>query len=214
MLKILIADDHQMVREGVKGVLCALDAELMTFEAEDFEGVVNAVTSHTDIDLILLDISMPGMKGIKNIVDLKALAPDIPIAILSAHNDPSLIKEALSLGADGYISKTSKTAIMLSAIRLILDGEMYIPSLYLESNNTQTKNDINLNSTLDKLTPRQREVYGLMRTGASNKEIARQIGCTDSTVKAHVTMILKALSVTSRAKACALEQRCDTPPLT
>jgi DNA-binding NarL/FixJ family response regulator len=204
MLKILIADDHQMVREGVKGALSALDIELVTLEAEDFFGVIHAVTSHTDIDLILLDISMPGMKGIKNIVDLKALAPDIPIAILSAHNDPGLIKEALSLGADGYISKTSKTTIMLSAIRLILDGEIYIPSLFLEPNNTHTQDNIDVNSTLGKLTSRQREVYGCMRTGASNKEIARQIGCAESTVKAHVTMILKTLNVSSRAKACAL----------
>ncbi len=200
-LKILIADDHQMVREGVKGVLSALDENLEILEAENFQGVQKILSQHPELDLLLLDITMPGMNGISNISILKKQAPDIPVAILSAHNDAKLVKEALALGADGYISKTSKTAVMLNAIRLILDGEIYIPSLYLD----QSSNNLNSGTPrLDILTPRQREVLDRMRKGASNKEIAREIGCAESTVKAHVTAILKALNVNSRAKASAL----------
>ncbi|WP_419904695.1 response regulator [Kiloniella sp.] len=205
ILKILVADDHQMVREGVKGVLAELDTDLIVLEAEDFSGVIESISAHTDLDLVLLDISMPGMDGVKNIIQLKSLAPDIPVAILSAHNDPKLVKEALAIGADGYISKTSKTAVMLHAIRLILDGEIYIPSLFLEPNGLDITEQEQPSSPLDNLTPRQLEVFDRMRTGASNKEIAREIGCAESTVKAHVTAILKTLNVNSRAKACALE---------
>ncbi|MFD2206993.1 response regulator [Kiloniella antarctica] len=205
MLKILVADDHQMVREGVKGVLSEIDHDLRILEAEDFLGVVKIVSSHSDLDLVLLDISMPGMNGVQNVAELKSIAPDTPIAILSAHNDSKLVKEALAIGAEGYISKTSKTTVMLNAIRLILDGEIYIPSLFLEPTvQNPSRNNIS-NSPLDNLTPRQYEVFDQMRTGASNKEIAREIGCAESTIKAHVTAILKTLKVNSRAKACALE---------
>lgn len=206
MIKILIADDHQMVREGVKSALADLDGDLETFEAEDLAGIFQQLDLVDDLDLILLDLKMPGMKGIETLQKIKQAAPDVAVAILSAYNDRNLVQQALECGADGYISKASRKEIMLNAIRLILAGEIYIPSILLSSNaagknleeGKQEQRQLNL-------TARQKEIFAFMRNGLSNKEIAREAGCTEGTVKAHVTAILRSLSVTSRAKAIALK---------
>jgi len=207
MTKILIADDHQMVREGVKSALVELDDDLEIFEAEDLAGIFQQLDLVEDLDLILLDLKMPGMKGVETLENVKQVAPDVAVVILSAYNTRTLVQQALDYGADGYISKTSRKEVMLNAIRLILSGEIYIPSSILQPSNTADNR-----SEGDKqkqhqpnLTVRQKEIFALMREGLSNKEIAREAGCTEGTVKAHVTAILRSLSVTSRAKAIALK---------
>lgn len=207
MLKIVIADDHQLVREGVKSSLGDLSPDLEVFEAENLSEVFELLNQVADVDLILLDLNMPGMNGAESIQDVKQVAPDVAVAILSAFNNRKLVRQALDYGADGYITKASRKEIMLNAIRLILAGEIYLPSLLLEETNEEASDQeekTTLFSHLEKLTARQQEVFGLMQNGLSNKEIARKVSCTEGTVKAHVTAILKALSVTSRAKAVAL----------
>ncbi|MFB9353542.1 response regulator [Sneathiella chinensis] len=203
----MIADDHQMVREGVKSALADLGDALDIFEAEDLDGIYRLLDQGIDLDLILLDLKMPGMKGIETLQALKQAAPDVAVAILSAYNHRNLVQQALDSGADGYIPKASRKEVMLNAIRLVLAGEIYIPSLLLSADpaeETPQEPDKPAPHPFN-LTARQQEIFALMQTGLSNKEIAREAGCTEGTVKAHVTAILKSLSVTSRAKAIALK---------
>ncbi|WP_271272689.1 response regulator [Aliamphritea hakodatensis] len=206
MLKILVADDHDLVREGVKNTLTELDSELILLEADSVASVLQQLPEHEDIDAILLDLGLPDASQFSGLLAIKQQLPDVPVAILSAHDDEESVRGALEAGADGYIPKSGSKKVMLHALRLMLDGEVYLPSLLLHSQpltaapvapaDTDVRRD-----TVTGLTRRQLEVLDLIAQGLSNKEIARQLYCTEGTIKAHVTAILKTLGVSSRAKA-------------
>ena len=171
MLKILIADDHYMVREGLKSALTDLAPGLILFEAEDLSEVLSLLARHDDFDLVLLDMKMPGMQGIDSLQQVKQAAPAVAVAILSAYHDRQLIQRALDLGADGYISKTSNKEVMLNAIRLILAGEIYVPSALLHSSLLDDRKEqfVPMENAharaLSSLTTRQQEVFLLMKYG-------------------------------------------------
>lgn len=206
MLKILVADDHDLVREGVKNTLTELDSELILLEADSVASVLQQLPEHEDIDAILLDLGLPDASQFSGLLAIKQQLPDVPVAILSAHDDEESVRGALEAGADGYIPKSGSKKVMLHALRLMLDGEVYLPSLLLHSQpltaapvapaDTDVRRD-----SITGLTRRQLEVLDLIAQGLSNKEIARQLYCTEGTIKAHVTAILKTLGVSSRAKA-------------
>ncbi len=206
MLKILVADDHDLVREGVKNTLTELDSELTLLEADSVASVLQQLPEHKDIDAILLDLGLPDASQFSGLLAIKQQLPDVPVAILSAHDDEESVRGALDAGADGYIPKSGSKKVMLHALRLMLDGEVYLPSLLLHCQPltaapvTPTDTDVRRDSVTG-LTKRQLEVLDLIAQGLSNKEIARQLYCTEGTIKAHVTAILKTLGVSSRAKA-------------
>ncbi|MCJ8298017.1 MAG: response regulator transcription factor [Pseudomonadales bacterium] len=213
MLTILVADNHDLAREGFKSVLQELDPQISILGANCIGAVLQQLPANPDIDIVLLDLGLPDTEQFSGLLQIKETAPDTPVAILSALDDQESVHAALVAGADGYIPKTSSKKVMLHAIRLILAGEIYLPSILLQGNQlaNSAANVTNLPQRRDPatgLTRRQAQVLELIEKGLSNKEIARQIFCTEGTVKAHVTAILKTFGVSSRAKAVIAAKAC------
>ena len=197
-MKILLADDHQLVREGLKGILIALRDEVTFIEADCLKRVFELLAMHDDVDVILFDLKMPDVSGPKEIAEIKLKHPETPLIVISAQQDAETVEQSILEGADGYISKSSGTGIMLSAINIVLEGEVYFPSTLMGTHNPRRVDNVQKT-----LTPRQHDVFQEMQLGLSNKEIAAKLNCSLGTIKSHVSAILSALEVNSRAKAIA-----------
>jgi DNA-binding NarL/FixJ family response regulator len=207
-MKILIADDHELFRDGLRHVLTQLDESVTVTEASDYQQALALADTVSEISIVLLDLGMPGMPWSEGLQALRQKLPsDVPIIILSASDDRRHVLQAVNLGAAGFIPKTSSSRVMLSALKLVLSGGVYLPPALLE-----TGGDIQLpdapggghggaDGAASFLTPRQREVLILLGQGKSNKEIARVLQLAEGTVKLHVTAILKALNVNNRTRA-------------
>ncbi|VAW71506.1 Two-component transcriptional response regulator, LuxR family [hydrothermal vent metagenome] len=192
-MKVLVADDHPLVREGIENILRRINLDLCLLEANGFVEAVSVVEQHhQDLDLALFDLSMPGMKGAKSVRELRQLMPCTPIAIVSASEDMNDIRQAINNGANGYIPKSSSNKVMLSALQLILSGGLYLPPQCLKTP---------LDPKQESLTSRQRELLRLLVVGKTNKEIACDLAISDKTVKAHLSEIFKRLGASNRTQA-------------
>ena len=205
-MKILIIDDHALIREALHTVLKQLKRETVIFEASNSSQAMHIVEEHPDLSLILLDIGLPDRDGFSVLGELRERYATIAIIILSASDDQDKVKRAFSLGALGFIPKTTEREVMLNAIQLVLAGGIYIPSEILDCEETTSSRLTNKLSTREfhngfGLTGRQIEVLALLMKGKSNKVIAKTLNMAVPTVKNHVTIVLKALNVTSRTEA-------------
>lgn len=205
-MKILIADDHELFRDGLRHVLEQLDGGTVVVEASDYHQAMALVETESDIGIVLLDLSMPGMPWNEGLQALRQKLPeDVPLIVLSASDDRLHVLQAVNLGAAGFIPKTSSSRVMLSALKLVLSGGVYLPPALLDQDSRgygdgQTEAPAP-EGAASFLTPRQREVLALLGQGKSNKEIARVLHLAEGTVKLHVTAILKALNVNNRTRA-------------
>src|SRR6266404_4545110 len=203
-MKVLIVDDHALIREALHAVLKQLKREAVIFEASNSRQAMHIVEEHPDISLILLDINLPDRDGFSVLRELRDRYATIAIIILSSSDDQDTVKRAFKLGALGFIPKTTEREVMLNAIKLVFSGGIYIPSEILEE--TTSPRLTNKLATRDSLkglglTDRQIEVLALLMKGKSNKVIAKTLNMAVPTVKNHITVVLKALSVTSRTEA-------------
>lgn len=203
-MKVLIVDDHALIREALHGVLKQLKRDAAIFEASNSRQAMRIVDEHPDMSLILLDINLPDRDGFSVLRELRDRYATIAIIILSSSDDQDTVKRAFKLGALGFIPKTTEREVMLNAIKLVFSGGIYIPSAILEE--TTSSRPANRLATRDPLkglglTDRQTEVLALLMKGKSNKAIAKTLNMAVPTVKNHITVILKALSVTSRTEA-------------
>jgi len=203
-MKVLIVDDHALIREALYAVLREVKREAVIFEASSGRQAMDIVEEHPDISLILLDINLPDRDGFSVLRELRDRYPTIAIIILSSSNDQDTVKRAFKLGALGFIPKTTGREVMLNAIELVFSGGIYIPSEILEE--TPSPQPANKPATPDflkglGLTDRQIEVLALLMKGQSNKVIAKTLNMAVPTVKNHITVVLKALGVTSRTEA-------------
>ena len=196
MLKILIADDHELFLDGLRLVLSDLDSEIAVDTASNHHELQQKADGKTAYDLILTDLAMPGMPWHESLRQLKEHNPDTPIVVLSAVTEPENVLQAVDIGASGFIPKTSSSKIILSALHLILAGGLYLPSELLSLQNKPEDSAVK-----GILTPRQLDVLRLMGQGKPNKIIARELDLSEGTVKLHVTAILKALNVINRTGA-------------
>lgn len=196
MLKILIADDHELFLDGLRLVLSDLDSEIAVDTASNHHELQQKADGKTAYDLILTDLAMPGMPWHESLRRLKENNPDTPIVVLSAVTEPENVLQAVDIGASGFIPKTSSSKIILSALHLILAGGLYLPSELLSLQNKPEDSAVK-----GILTPRQLDVLRLMGQGKPNKIIARELDLSEGTVKLHVTAILKALNVINRTGA-------------
>ncbi len=199
--KILIADDHPLFREALQQVVAeAFDAHDCV-EAENLEQASHFLAAE-DFDLVLLDLKMPGMNGFTGLVSLRNQAPATPIIIVSAEDGASAIHDAITFGAAGYIPKSLSKERMAQAVREVMAGEVFLPA---ESEGGLEGGghgfDDGLGERLAALTPQQRCVLEMLVTGKSNKVIAYELNIAESTVKAHVSAILRKLQVTNRTQA-------------
>lgn len=201
-MKLLIIDDHPVMREGLAALLQQAAERIEVVQAaSSAEGLVLA-GRHDDLDAILLDLAMPGGGGVEAIRALGERRPDVPVIVLSSSEDPGDVRRALSLGALGYVPKSAPPMTLLSALRLVLSGNIYVPPLVLATVAAEKHDRPPARaSAAPKLTERQLEILRQLGRGLSNKEIGRELDIAEKTVKAHVAAIFKALNVVSRTQA-------------
>jgi DNA-binding NarL/FixJ family response regulator len=202
-MKILVIDDHALIRDALRGVLKELKADATVLEASDCRQAMRLIETQPDLHLILLDLNLPDRDGSAILADLRKRHPTISVVVLSASDDRETVLKALDLGALGFIPKSAPRDVMVSALRLAFSGGIYIPPEALarveatrDEPTRQPKSPADLG-----LTGRQLEVLALMMQGKSNKAISRLLDVAEPTVKHHVTAILKALKVTNRTEA-------------
>lgn len=207
-MHILVVDDHRLFRAGVSLLLSNIYAGVHVSEAEDIEAALDRLDADGAFDIVLLDLAMPGMEDLRGLSQLRERIPDIPIVMLSAVEEGDKVTQAIQMGARGYILKSASEQVLQHAISLALSGETYIPAgVFMDSDgrlfssSAYGGSEDNMSSPLDALTGRQREVLSCMMRGASNKEIARDLGLLESTVKAHVKAVLKKLGAANRTQA-------------
>ena len=204
MMKILILDDHALFREGLCHVLQELDEQVHVLEASDYDRAMQLVSENPDLDLVLLDLNLPGKDGFTALDSFTRQYPAMPVVILSASNQRGDIQRALDAGAMGYIPKESTSSVMLSALKLILTGGIYLPPNMVQSSQLETSGHENNSFNL---TQRQLEVLAMLVQGCSNKEIAAQMQLAEATVKMHVTSILRSLGVRNRTQAAMVAEK-------
>jgi DNA-binding NarL/FixJ family response regulator len=199
-MKILVVDDHVLIREALRGLFRELRPEAIVLEAADAARAVALLGEQPDIALILLDLSLPDRDGLGLLAELRARHPGISVVVLSGFADRANVMRALDLGALGFIPKSAGREVMTSALSLVFSGGVYIPPEILASKSPTAKKP-QLPPSDFGLTGRQGDVLALMMQGKSNKAICRTLGIAEHTVKNYVTAILKALNVTNRTEA-------------
>jgi two-component system, NarL family, nitrate/nitrite response regulator NarL len=203
-MKLLIVDDHQMVREALAALLAQPRYDAQILLAGDAKEGVELALQHADIDAVLLDVAMPGVDGIAALKDFSRARPDLPVLLIAGSEDPREVQRGLAAGALGYVPKSASPDTLMSALRLVLSGEVYVPPLLLSPTDGS---QIAVRSSL--LTNRQSDVLKLLARGLSNKEIGRELSLSERTVKAHATAIFKSFGVTNRADAVAHARKHD-----
>ncbi|MGC2856519.1 response regulator [Novispirillum sp. DQ9] len=223
-MKFLVADDHPLVRRALALSLEHIRPDATLLEAESAAQARAHAAGHPDIDLVLLDLSMPDSEGLDGLRQLKAMMPTTPVAVVSADESAETALRALASGAAGYLPKSLPEDVLRAAISLILAGGMYVPSLVADAagasgpapspaprRSTATPSTGSAGGRgapgLGALTQRQREVLDLVIEGLSNKEIAERLDLAEATVKVHMTAILRAYGVNNRTKAISAAQR-------
>jgi len=211
-MKFLIVDDHSLIRNGMRLALESLDGAAIILEAKNASEAFALLEQHHDLDLVLLDLGLPGMDGLTALQELHRRDSTVPVVILSGSGDRSDVIAGLNMGAVGFIPKSSTHEVMLQALRLVLAGGVYIPPQALGSSVlSDTGAEAGAKSASDLgLTDRQAQVLGLIAQGKPNKVIARELNIADATVKAHVTEILRALKVTNRTQAVIAARKVGT----
>jgi DNA-binding NarL/FixJ family response regulator len=209
-MKILVCDDHALIREAMRGVLRELVPDASVIEASDGRQMTRLIQENPELDLLLLDLNLPDQDGLTILGDLKERLPAISVVVLSAFQDRETVRRALALGALGFIPKNTEREVVLNALRLVLAGGIYIPVQALDGAEPRAAANRNATSADDLrsrlppglgLTDRQMDVLALVMEGRSNKAISRALGLAEHTVKNHMTAIFKALQVTSRTEA-------------
>ncbi|WP_415881377.1 response regulator [Neptuniibacter sp. QD29_5] len=207
MYKILIADDHPLFREAIINVIENSFTGCQTLETEDLDSALTIAQNEEELDLILLDLNMPGMNGLNGLITLRNDLPTVPVVIVSAEEDKQIVLQAITYGAVGFITKSSPRDQMTEALQQILAGNVYLPSDIIrasqpDSRRTQRKDENQIPpELLSSLTRRQLLVLERMSKGESNKQIAYNLNIAETTVKAHVSAILRKLGVHNRIQA-------------
>jgi DNA-binding NarL/FixJ family response regulator len=207
VVRVLIADDHPLFSEALKDITESTFDKVICTDVADADRTLAAVDSDNSFDLILLDLFLPGAEGFSCLISLRNRAPSTPIIVVSASDSVSVVREAFSYGAMGYLPKSSSREVMKNALRLVMSGSSYVPSEALGAIGPLRRPNAVAGGVQDKsedektLTPRQLGVLVLLGEGKANKQIAYELGISEITVKAHVSAILRKLNVHNRVQA-------------
>jgi two-component system nitrate/nitrite response regulator NarL len=202
-MKVLVIDDHPVIRAGLSAVLCQLGSDTTVLQAGDAEQALGIAGQHPDLDIVVLDLMMPGLGGFPVIAEFGRIRPDLPVLVLSSSEDPQDARKAFAHGALGYVPKSAGQNTLLAAARLVLNGDLYVPPLILTEPPSTYLSRLSPNAGGAVLTDRQIDVLRRLGEGQSNRTIALELGLSEKTVKAHVTAIFRALNVVSRTQAAA-----------
>jgi DNA-binding NarL/FixJ family response regulator len=208
---ILIADDHPLFRGALRQALGSIMPEASVIEASGLDEVMAAMARQRDLDLILLDLTMPGVQGFSGLMYLRAQHPDVPVVIVSATEEALVIRRALDFGAAGFIPKSLDAEHIGAAVKAVLAGETWTPP-DVDLSASEDKETGELVRRLARLTPQQVRVLMMLSEGLLNKQIAYELGVSEATVKAHVSAILQKLGVDSRTQAVIAAARISTTP--
>lgn len=209
MFAVMIADDHPLFRAALCQVVASLFAEHRIYEAstlDEARGMIDGGTvgaaPDLDLDMILLDLQMPGSSGFSGLVELRNAAPEVPIVVVSAAAAPATMRDSITYGAAGFIPKSFSKTQIADALRQVMNGAMFLPGeACTEPAAGGAAAPVRLQERLAALTPGELRVFELLAKGKSNKVIAYELGIKESTVKAHITVILRKLHVCSRTQA-------------
>ena len=212
-MRILIADDHHLIVEGVKAKLAELGPDTEFTAVTDVDALRRSIKCDPAPALALIDLNMPGCSGHEHLLEAIRGLPGVPVVVLSGSEDPALVRNLLELGVQGFIPKSYSPDVMLSAVRLVLSGGVYLPQMLLgdlpaSTTDTHARRAASLNERQRKLlTERQIDVMGLLAQGKPNKMIARELGISEGTVKIHLAAIFRALNVRNRVEAVLASRR-------
>lgn len=213
-MKTLLADDHPLMREGVRQVLSQLEPPVEIIDAHDYPSLFAQTALHPDLDLALVDLNMPGFVGTQGIAQYRNRFPEIPLVVLSASESSHDIRSALEAGALGYIPKAASTTTMLAALSQVLAGNVYVPAC-LDSAHAGLHSVAPADFEAlqhSGLTARQLEVARLLAQGCTNKAIGGMLAMSEGTVKVHIAAIFRALDVSNRTEAVLAIQRLTQTP--
>ncbi len=202
-MKLLVVDDHPVFRDGLAALLRQANPNTQVLQACDSEAGMAVAEATADLDAVFVDLMMPGLAGEAAVKEFARRRPELPVIVLSSSENPSDVKRVLNAGALGYIPKSASPQTVLSALQLVLTGNIYVPPLlaHAQAHTASVSSGAAPTSTLDQLTDRQLDVLRQLRDGVSNKEISARLGIAEKTVKAHVAAIFKTLNVVNRTQA-------------
>jgi DNA-binding NarL/FixJ family response regulator len=198
--RFIIVDDHPLFRGALRQALGGAFADAEILEAGSLDELANTLATAHELDLILLDLAMPGVHGVSGLIYLRAQYPEIPVVIVSASDDAATIRQCLDCGASGFIPKSQPVEAIREAIRRIIGGEVWLPP-DVDLSSEPPGESAELVSRLSTLTPQQVRVLMMLGEGLLNKQIAFKLGVSEATIKAHVSAILQKLGVDSRTQA-------------
>jgi DNA-binding NarL/FixJ family response regulator len=201
MATLLVADDHPLSRDAIRGALNSSFEQLNLLEAADLSETVAILYQHKDIDLLLLDLHMPGSDDLFGLIHIRKIFPDLPVAVISGLEDANIISKVINLGAMGFVPKTTSAANIAMAVSVMLDGDIWLPDCYAADDVELDCEFTELALKVASLTPAQYKVLCYMRDGLLNKQIAYNLDIATATVKAHVTAIFKKLHINNRTQA-------------
>jgi DNA-binding NarL/FixJ family response regulator len=208
----LIVDDHPLFLEALQRAITSACPEATTVEATSIDAAKTELQKKVSFDAVLLDLALPGTRGFDGLLELRTLYPKTPIVVVSALEDPRIVNDVMGYGAAGFISKSASREEIGSALKDVLDGSLTLPKGYLAPDAKAgiapgTRQDFV--QRLQTLTPKQLSVLKMLRQGLLNKQIAHELQIEETTVKAHVSEILRKLNVASRTQAVIEAQKID-----
>ncbi|MEE4244699.1 MAG: response regulator transcription factor [Kangiellaceae bacterium] len=206
-MKILIADDHPLFRDALKGVVLRAIPNADLVICNDFSSAEQAILQQDDFDLALLDLNMPDGDGYYGLIHLRNLFPALPVVIVSGTDDPQVIKRCMGFGASGFIPKILPPEEMIDAIKEVIEGDIWLPTAVREILEQQDQQDKAFAEKVATLTQQQYKVLCELNEGRLNKQIAYDLNISEATVKAHVTAIFKKLGVSNRTQAVIVAQQ-------
>jgi DNA-binding NarL/FixJ family response regulator len=205
--KFIVADDHPLFREALIHAIgnCVQGADIL--EADSLDSLQRVVESNPDADLLFLDLSMPGVSGFSALAYIRSNHESLPTVIVSAMDDPAVIRRSIQHGASGFIPKSASIGNIEAGIQSVLQGEVWLPDGINLHDERLNHDEAGIAAAMSSLTPHQFRVLMMLGEGLLNKQIAYQLGVSEATIKAHVTAILRKLSVTNRTQAVLAVQR-------
>lgn len=207
--RIIIVDDHLLFRDALNNSLTHAFGDITTRQCGSLAELIELLKDDSDVDLLLLDLNMPGVQGFSGLLFLRAQYPSIPVLIVSATGDPATISRALNFGASGFVPKSRPIEEIRSAVQAVVDGDIWIPP-DIDLTSAQSSEEEQLVEKLASLTPQQVRALVMLGDGLLNKQIAFELGVSEATIKAHVSAILQKLNADSRTQAVIAIKRLST----
>lgn len=205
---IVIADDHPLFRGALYQAVHLAMSEATLLEADSIASLLTLLASHQEVDLLLLDLKMPGANGLEGVAHLRGQYPELPVVVVSASEDPAIIHQVMRLGALGFIPKSAPMKTLVEALSCVLQGDTWLPA----GLPADDESGDDLATRLGSLTPQQYKVLLMLRDGSLNKQIAWELNVSEATIKAHITAIFRKLGVKNRTQAVIALQQLELPP--